>query len=256
MKKIVMSYTSKINFIKAWLVHLLTCSGLVAGFFSLTYIFKNDQKSAFICLGIALLVDAIDGTLARKFNVSKYVKNIDGKMLDSVIDFFNYIIIPSIMIFWFNLVPMSFEIIVPLIILIISAISYSNLNLMTSDNFYKGFPCIWNILLLYLYFFDLNQIINLILISTCIFLKFIPIKYLHPLRVKKLKIYSIIFMILWFVSSFKILITSFYIIENNFDLLFLSAWLVSNIYFISLTFYEIFLDIYKVISMKINKHEI
>ena len=177
-------------------------------------------------------------------------------MLDSVIDFFNYIIIPSIMIFWFNLVPVSFEIIVPLTILIISAISYSNLNLMTSDNFYRGFPCIWNILLLYLYFFDLNQIINLILISTCIFLKFIPIKYLHPLRVKKLKIYSIIFMILWFVSSFKILTTSFYMIENSYDLLFLSIWIISNIYFISLTFYEIIVDIYKVISMKINKHEI
>ena len=250
-----MTYKFRINFIKAWLVHIFTCTGLIAGFLSLTYIFKNDQKSAFICLGIALIIDAIDGTLARKLNVSKYVENIDGKMLDSVIDFFNYIIIPSIMIFWFNIVPISFVILIPLIILIISAISYSNLNLMTSENFYKGFPCIWNILLLYLYFFDFNQIVNLIIISVCIVLKFIPIKYLHPLRVKKLKIYSIIFMILWFVSSFKILTTSFYIIENNFDLLFLSIWVISNIYFISLTFYEILFDIYKAISIKINNHE-
>ena len=159
------------------------------------------------------------------------------------------------MIFWFNIVPISFVILIPLIILIISAISYSNLNLMTSENFYKGFPCIWNILLLYLYFFEFNQIVNLIIILICIVLKFIPIKYLHPLRVKKLKIYSIIFMILWFVSSFKILTTSFYIIENNFDLLFLSIWVISNIYFISLTFYEILVDIYKAISIKINNHE-
>ena len=159
------------------------------------------------------------------------------------------------MIYWFNIVPTSFEILVPLIILIISAISYSNLNLMTSENFYKGFPCIWNILLLYIYFFDFNQVINLILILACIVLKFIPIKYVHPLRVKKLKIYSIIFMILWFVSSFKILTSSFYIIENNYDLLFLCLWIFSNIYFISLTFYEIFFDIYKAISVKINKHE-
>ncbi len=248
-----MDYKLKVNFIKAWLVHLLTCSGLVAGFLSLTYIFKNDQKSALMCLGIALVIDAIDGTLARKFNVLKYAKNIDGKMLDSVIDFFNYIIIPSIMIYWFNIVPVSFEILVPLIILIISAISYSNLNLMTSENFYKGFPCIWNILLLYIYFFDFNQLINLLLISVCIFLKFIPIKYVHPLRVKRFKIYSIIFMFVWFVSSFKILTGSFYMIENNYDLLILCLWIFSNIYFISLTFYEIFFDIYKAISVKINK---
>jgi len=250
-----MNYRLRINLIKAWLVHLVTCTGLIAGFLSLTYIFKNDQKLAFMCLGVALIIDAIDGTLARKFNVSRYVKNIDGKMLDSVIDFFNYIIIPSIMIFWFNIVPVSFTILIPLIILIISAISYSNMNLMTSDNFYKGFPCIWNILLLYLYFFDFNQIPNLILISLCIILKFIPIKYLHPLRVKKLKIYSIIFLILWFVSTFKILTTSFYIIENNYDLLFLLIWVISNIYFISLTFHEIIVDIYKAISMKMDKHE-
>ena len=244
-----------LDILRAWTVHLLTCSGLIAGFFAIICIFNNNLTSVFLFLGIALLIDAVDGTLARKLRVSFFVKNIDGKMLDSIIDFFNYIIIPSIMIFWFNIVPVSFAILIPLTILIISAISYSNLNLMTSENFYKGFPCIWNILLLYLYFFDFNQIANLILISLCIVLKFIPIKYLHPLRVKKLKIYSIIFMILWFVSSFKILTTSFYIIENNYDLLFLLIWVISNIYFISLTFYEILVDIYKAISMKINKHE-
>ena len=157
------------------------------------------------------------------------------------------------MIYWFNIVPVSFEILVPLIILIISAISYSNLNLMTSENFYKGFPCIWNILLLYIYFFDFNQLINLIIISVCIFLKFIPIKYVHPLRVKRLRIYSIIFMFVWFVSSFKILTGSFYMIENNYDFLILCLWVFSNIYFISLTFYEIFFDIYKAVSVKINK---
>ena len=111
-------------------------------------------------------------------------------MLDSVIDFFSYIIIPSVMIYWFKLVPVNFEFIIPSIILIISAISYSNSNVMTSDNVYKGFPCVWNILVFYLYIFDFSQIINLLLISIFIVLKFIPIKYIHPLRVKKYKKYN------------------------------------------------------------------
>ena len=113
----------------AWSVHLLTCSGLIAGFFALIYIFKNDQTSAFLFLGLALLIDAVDGTLARKFKVSIFVKNIDGKMLDSVIDFFNYIIIPSVMIYWFKLVPTPFEIIIPSIILILFQQSLSLLYL-------------------------------------------------------------------------------------------------------------------------------
>ena len=124
-----MNFKLKTKIVRAWFVHFLTCSGLIAGFLSITFIFQNDQRSAFMCLGLALLIDTIDGTLARKFKVSKYVKNIDGKMLDSVIDFFNYIIIPCIMIFWFKIVPLPFEIIIPVIILVISAISYSNLNL-------------------------------------------------------------------------------------------------------------------------------
>ena len=125
-----------LDVLRAWAVHLLTSSGLIAGFFAITCIFNNNLISVFLFLGIALLIDAVDGTLARKLKVSFFVKNIDGKMLDSIIDFFNYIIIPSVMIYWWKFVPTHFEIIIPLIILIISAISYSNTNLMTSDNFY------------------------------------------------------------------------------------------------------------------------
>ena len=244
-----------IDTLLAWSVHLLTCSGLIAGFLSLICIFQNDETSAFLFLGLALLIDAIDGTLARKFKVSVFLKNIDGKMLDSVIDFFNYIIIPSLMIYWFKFVPAPFEIIVPSIILIVSAISYSNNNLMTSDNFYKGFPCIWNILLFYLYLFDLSQIYNLFLISACILLKFIPIKFIHPLRVNKYRKYSAIFMVLWFISSFKILLSSFYVLNNNFDYLFLGIWLSSNIYFVCLTFYELCRQVFKNIFLKIKRQD-
>ena len=242
-----------VNIILAWSVHLLTCSGLIAGFLSLICIFKNDETSAFLFLGLALLIDAVDGTLARKFKVSIFVKNIDGKMLDSVIDFFNYIIIPSVMIYWFKFVPSPFEIIIPSIILIVSAISYSNNNLMTSDNFYKGFPCIWNILLFYLYLFDLSQVYNLFMISACILLKFIPIKFIHPLRVNKYRRYSALFMVLWFISSFKILLSSFYDLNNNFDYLFFGIWLISNIYFICLTFYELYRQVFKNIFLKIKR---
>ena len=174
-------------------------------------------------------------------------------MLDSVIDFFNYIIIPSVMIYWFKFVPTPFEIIIPSIILIISAISYSNNNLMTSDNFYKGFPCIWNILLFYLYLFDLSQTYNLFLISACILLKFIPIKFIHPLRVNKYRRYSIVFMFLWFISSFKILLSSFFVLKSNFDYLFLGIWLVSNMYFICLTIYELYRPILKNIYLKFKR---
>ena len=242
-----------LDYILAWSVHLLTCSGLISGFLALICVFKNDKVSAFLFLGLALLIDAVDGTLARKFKVSVFVKNIDGKMLDSVIDFFNYIILPSIMIYHFNIVPTKFEFIIPCIILTISAISYSNSNLMTSDNFYKGFPCIWNILIFYLYLFEFSQFYNLLIISTCIVLKFIPIKFIHPLRVEKYRKYSIVFMLLWFFSSLKLLLDTYYLFNDYFDYFFLSIWMISNLYFLILTIYELYNQVFKNIYLKIKK---
>ena len=67
------------------LVHLLTGLGIVAGFFALIAVMNNNQKAAFLWLGFAFLIDSIDGTLARKFNVKKNLPHIDGKMLDSII---------------------------------------------------------------------------------------------------------------------------------------------------------------------------
>ena len=157
------------------------------------------------------------------------------------------------MIYWFKFVPTHFEIIIPSIILIISAISYSNNNLMTSDNFYKGFPCIWNILLFYLYLFDLSQTYNLFLISACILLKFVTIKFVHPLRVNKYRRFSVVFMVLWFISSCKILLSSIFILQSNFDYLFFGIWLVSNMYFICLTIYELYRPIFKNIYIKIKR---
>ena len=249
-------FNRNLDTLRAWSVHLLTCSGLIAGFFALISIFKNDPTSAFLFLGFALLIDAIDGSLARKFKVKIFIKNIDGRMLDSVIDFFNYIIIPSVMIYWFELVPKNFELIIPSIILIISAISYSNSNVMTSDNFYKGFPCVWNILVFYLYIFDLSNVYNLLLISTCIILKFIPIKYIHPLRVEKYRKYSIVMTLLWFFSSLKILLNSFYSLNSYFDYFSLFIWTISNLYFVVLTIYELYNQVFRNIFLKIKKLDI
>ena len=124
------------------LVHLLTGLGIVAGFFALIAVMNNNQKEAFLWLGFAFLIDSVDGTLARKFNVKKNLPHIDGKMLDSIIDFFNYVIIPSVMIYWFRYVPDQFILLIPVILIFISIYSYVNLNILTNDNYYNGFPAL------------------------------------------------------------------------------------------------------------------
>jgi len=72
--------------IAAWAVHGFTASGAVLGFLAIISIFNNDQTSSFLWLGLALLVDGLDGTIARKVGVSDKAPNIDGSTLDNVID--------------------------------------------------------------------------------------------------------------------------------------------------------------------------
>ena len=99
--------------IAAWAVHGFTGSGAVLGFLAIISILNTDAVGAFLWLGLALLIDGIDGTLARKVDVNKQIPNIDGTILDSVVDYLNYVIIPSLMIYWFQMVPSGLEIILP-----------------------------------------------------------------------------------------------------------------------------------------------
>jgi len=219
-------------------VHLLTGFGIVAGFFALIAVMNNNQKEAFLWLGLAFLLDSIDGTLARKFNVKKNLPNIDGKMLDSIIDFFNYVIIPSIMIYWFRYVPDQFILLIPAILIFISIFSYVNLNILTNDNYYNGFPAIWNVIVLYFYIFGTSQNINLIFLILLILLKFSPLKCIHPLRVKKFKSLSIFFAFIWFIMSIFLVVIKDLNVNPVYELFLMFLWVISNIYFISVSIFK------------------
>ena len=222
----------------ALFVHLLTGFGVLAGFFALISVINNNQSNAFLWLGLAFLIDSIDGTLARKFNVKKNFPNIDGKMLDSIIDFFNYVIVPAITIYWFKLVPDNLLIFIPSILILVSIYSYVNLNVMTSDNYYNGFPAIWNVVVLYFYIFGTSQITNLVILIFLLILKFSPLKCIHPLRVKKLRNISIFFTIVWFTMSALLIISMKTNIKPIYELLFMFAWVTSNLYFIFISLYK------------------
>ncbi len=161
-------------------------------------------------------------------------------MLDSIIDFFNYVIIPALMIYWFKLVPEQFLILIPSILIFISIFSYANLNVMTNNHFYNGFPAIWNIVVLYFFIFSTSEIANLLILSLLIILKFSPLKCVHPLRVKKFQNISIFFTIIWFLMSALIILTIQLEIKSSYKLFFMFLWVVSNIYFILISLFETF----------------
>tara|TARA_A200000113_G_C8853473_1_gene351023 strand:+ start:162 stop:893 length:732 start_codon:yes stop_codon:yes gene_type:complete len=222
-----------INVIRAYLIHLLTGAGILMSFFSIISILNEDKLLTFLFLVIALFIDVIDGNLARKFNVKKFCPNVDGIMLDSIVDYINYVFIPCIIIYKFNYVPEQFVIILPILILSISLFSFSYLKIMTENYLYVGFPSIWNVIIIYLSILDLNVWNNLIILVILIILKVIPIKVIHPMRYESHKRRnSIIAIGLIFISLTLLLNTLSINFLDKFKSIFEVIWYLLNAYFI------------------------
>ena len=216
--------------IAAWAVHGFTASGAVMGFLAIISILNNDLSGSFLWLGLALFIDGIDGTLARKVDVVKQTPNIDGTIVDSVVDYLNYTIIPSLMIYWFQMVPIGMELIVPGAIFLVSIYTFANVNMKTDDYYFRGFPAVWNIVVLYFFILNTNEWINLIVIIILSALTFIPWKFVHPLRVKSYKNLTIFFTIIWAATTIRLVTKSEINLIIN-DTIVLIIWLVCTGYF-------------------------
>ena len=230
--------------IAAWAVHGFTASGAVLGFLAIISIVNNDLVGAFLWLGLALLIDGIDGSLARKIGVLDKTPNIDGSTLDNVIDYLNYVIIPALMIYWFQMVPNGWEIILPAGMFAVSLYTFANMNMKTNDYYFSGFPAVWNIVVLYFYILNTHPIINVIIILLLFIFTFIPIKFVHPLRVKKIRNLTIFCTVLWSATTLKLVTTNSDINLFAEQKIVLLIWIVSSIYFATICGTRSFKDLH------------
>ena len=218
-----------------WTLHLLTSFGIICSFFALKNIIDGEIFKAFMWLGLGLLIDGIDGTIARFLKVSVKLPHIDGHMLDSIIDYINYIFIPAFMLYHFKILPETMDTVLPATIMVISVISYSNKNTKTDENCYVGFPAIWNVVVLYLVIFDYSILVNTAILVFLIVLKIIPIRFVHPFRTKSFKKSTLVVSLSWFVFTPLTVIFREYSYLSDYYKYFLSAWLLISSYYVFLT---------------------
>ena len=147
----------------AFLIHGFTASGMIAVLLSLDAIWQGDAKLAMLWLWAALLIDGLDGPLARWAKVSERLPHIDGAILDYVIDYMSYCVLPAVMIYRFGLVPEGYELPIAGLILVASLYVFANRDLKTAENDFRGFPALWNIVVFYLIVFDTPDIFNAVL---------------------------------------------------------------------------------------------
>ena len=217
----------------SYLVHLFTTSGVLLSFFALVASIEQNLELVFFYLALALFIDGIDGSLARMVDVKRHTPHINGENLDNIIDYLNYVFVPVFVIYWLDFVPAGLEIISAFIILAVSCYTFANSNIKTSDFYFSGFPALWNIVILYFYILDTDPFLNFFTICLLAIFTFIPIKYLHPFRVKRFRLVSLSVLGIWMATIVLIL----YFRELNENLLeaAFTLWVMTNIYFILLT---------------------
>ena len=226
----------------AWAVHAFTACGIIAGFLALVAVLKGDAVAGFLWLGLALFVDGIDGSLARKARVLEYLPNFDGRTLDNVIDFFNYVAVPALMVYWFGMVPGTWGLVAAATIMAVSLYTFANVGMKSEDYYFVGFPALWNVVVLYFYILDTGWIVNLVTIAALSVLTFVPIKFVHPLRVTDWREITVPITVLWAAMTLSLVISGkdlgpkdvIYQIE-------LWAWVAASLYFAGISLWRTFM---------------
>jgi len=197
----------------AWSVHLLTASGVIAAFFSIVAIAEQRWATAMWWLIITLIIDGVDGTLARKFRVKEVLPDFEGHVVDNIIDFATYALIPAYFMYAYQvngqyLLPNEEWIreLITAAVLLTSVFYYGKKGMVSDDNHFVGFPVMWNLVAYYLIFvFDWSQWVNFgMLVFFCV-LHFVPIKFLYPSRTAQLYLLTVSIVALFLVSNFALL---------------------------------------------------
>jgi phosphatidylcholine synthase len=168
--------------VAAWCVHLYTAIGLVLAAWIAVLLVRGGPEAfrgAFVLMLVASLVDATDGTLARKFRVKSVLPEFDGRKLDDIIDFLTYTSLPLLLIWRAGLFPEGMEawLLLPLLA---SAYGFCQVEAKTDDGYFLGFPSLWNVVALYLYVLDLPGWLAMAMVVVLSLLTFVPSRYLYP----------------------------------------------------------------------------
>lgn len=182
---------------KAFSVHLLTASGSFLAFLSIVAASDGRWTAMFWWLGLALFVDGIDGPIARKLEVKYVLPNWSGELLDNIIDYVTYVLIPAFALYQSGFMGQNLSFISGAIIVVSSAIYYADTSMKTRENFFKGFPVVWNMVVFTLFIVKPGEWMAFGIVVVSAILSFLPIYFLHPVRVVRLRRLNLSIFLLW-----------------------------------------------------------
>jgi phosphatidylcholine synthase len=203
--------------LKALSVHLLTASGAVLAMFAMLAAVDSDWQTMFLWLVVALIVDGIDGPLARKFDTPSNFPIYDGVLMDLIVDYLTYVFIPAFALFRSGLLDGWTGWLAIIVICYGSVIYFADTRMKTKDKSFSGFPACWNMVVLVLFATEPPTGVILFVVIGLTVAMFLQLKFIHPTRTKRWNKVSLPVSIAW-------IFFAGWAASVNFDTHFLTYW--------------------------------
>jgi phosphatidylcholine synthase len=187
---------------RAFAVHVFTALGAALGLLALIFATGGHWAAMFLTLGLALVVDGADGPLARRFKVQELLPRWSGEGLDFVVDFITYVFVPAYAIAASGYLPEMLAIPLAALIVVTGALYFADGNMKTDDNYFRGFPAVWNLVAFYLFVLAPQPWVGAVAVAALAALTFVPVRFVHPLRVRRLRVVNIVLTAAWAVLAF------------------------------------------------------
>ncbi len=183
-------------------VHTLTASGAICALYATLAVFEQRWEAVFAWLGLAFLIDGIDGTFARMVNVEHHLPRLSGERLDLVVDYLTYVFVPTLALLQRGYLTGPGGHLLAALILLSSHYHFCDLDNKSDDHCFVGFPAIWNIVAFHIFAFDLSQPLTTVVVVTCVLLTFVRWRWVHPMRVKAWWLVTLALTALWLAAAF------------------------------------------------------
>ncbi|HEX4410633.1 MAG TPA: phosphatidylcholine synthase [Xanthobacteraceae bacterium] len=192
----------------AFAVHIFTACGAGCALLALIAAVNADWPLMFVWLGIALFIDGIDGSFARRLHVAEVLPRWSGDILDLVVDILTYVFVPAYAIAASGLLPPSAATLLGVVIVVTGSLYFADRLMKTPDYYFRGFPAVWNVAVFYLFLIKLAPWPSAAAIVALAILTFVPFHVVHPVRIVHLRGLTIAAMVAW------LLLAAFAIAKN------------------------------------------
>ena len=196
--------------VAAFAVHVFTACGAACALLALVAAVRAEWARMFLWLGLALVIDGVDGTLARRLRAAELLPRWSGELLDFVVDFPTYVFVPAYAIAAGGLLPPAAALALGLVVTVSGALYFADRRMKTADSYFRGFPALWNVAAFYLFLFKPAPWLAAAAIAVLVAATFAPIHFVHPVRVPRWRVLNLAALVLWAVLAL-------FALEQNLD---------------------------------------